>query len=68
MSKLYQNETIYSLSTVILLYFLNKPYYCIVFFKDFEPVAYPVNDYGKFYTGDSYIVLNVRMFSNNLFK
>jgi len=23
-------------------------------------VPYPVKDYGKFYTGDSYIVINVR--------
>lgn len=27
--------------------------------QNFEPVAYPKNDYGKFYEGDSYIVLNV---------
>ncbi|XP_050420821.1 actin depolymerising venom protein gelsolin 1-like [Adelges cooleyi] len=26
--------------------------------ENFEPVPYPVKDYGKFYTGDSYIVLN----------
>ncbi|XP_053946203.1 gelsolin [Anastrepha ludens] len=26
--------------------------------ENFEPVAYPKNDYGKFYSGDSYIVLN----------
>ncbi|XP_050429100.1 actin depolymerising venom protein gelsolin 1-like [Adelges cooleyi] len=26
--------------------------------EDFEPVPYPVKEYGKFYTGDSYIVLN----------
>ncbi|KAL7025953.1 hypothetical protein ACKWTF_013721 [Chironomus riparius] len=26
--------------------------------ENFEPKAYPKNDYGKFYTGDSYIVLN----------
>ncbi|XP_016974948.1 gelsolin isoform X2 [Drosophila rhopaloa] len=26
--------------------------------EDFEPVAYPKNNYGKFYTGDSFIVLN----------
>jgi len=26
--------------------------------EDFEPVPYPVKDYGKFYTGDSYIVIN----------
>jgi len=26
--------------------------------ENFEPVAYPKVDYGKFYTGDSYIVLN----------
>ncbi|KAB0801152.1 hypothetical protein PPYR_05506 [Photinus pyralis] len=25
--------------------------------EDFKPVAYPVKDYGKFYTGDSYIIL-----------
>jgi len=28
--------------------------------EDFEPVPYPVKDYGKFYTGDSYIVVNSR--------
>ena len=27
---------------------------------NFEPVAVAKNDYGKFFTGDSYIVLNVR--------
>lgn len=27
--------------------------------QNFEPVPYPKGDYGKFYTGDSYIVLNV---------
>ncbi|XP_049954281.1 gelsolin, cytoplasmic isoform X1 [Schistocerca serialis cubense] len=26
--------------------------------ENFEPVAYPKKDYGKFHTGDSYIVLN----------
>ncbi|XP_050533293.1 actin depolymerising venom protein gelsolin 1-like [Daktulosphaira vitifoliae] len=26
--------------------------------EDFEPVPYPLKDYGKFYTGDSYIILN----------
>ncbi|GAB0094218.1 Gelsolin [Sergentomyia squamirostris] len=28
--------------------------------ENFEPVAYPKNDYGKFYEGDSYIVLNTK--------
>jgi len=28
--------------------------------EDFEPVPYPLKDYGKFYTGDSYIVINSR--------
>ena len=27
--------------------------------QNFEPIAYPKKEYGKFYTGDSYIVLNV---------
>jgi gelsolin len=27
---------------------------------NFEPVAVAKNDYGKFFTGDSYIVLNVK--------
>lgn len=27
--------------------------------QNFQPVVYPKNDYGKFYEGDSYIVLNV---------
>lgn len=26
--------------------------------ENFEPVVYPKNNYGKFYTGDSFIVLN----------
>ncbi|CAO1422019.1 unnamed protein product, partial [Diamesa serratosioi] len=26
--------------------------------ENFEPIPYPKSDYGKFYTGDSYIVLN----------
>ncbi|XP_041673741.1 gelsolin isoform X2 [Drosophila eugracilis] len=26
--------------------------------ENFEPVPYPKNDYGKFYTGDSFIILN----------
>ncbi|ENN79901.1 hypothetical protein HUJ04_003671 [Dendroctonus ponderosae] len=29
--------------------------------EDFKPVAYPNNQYGKFYTGDSYIVLNTKV-------
>ncbi|VVC37887.1 Hypothetical protein CINCED_3A017595 [Cinara cedri] len=33
--------------------------------EDFEPVPYPVKDYGKFYTGDSYIVLNSIADKNN---
>lgn len=28
--------------------------------ENFEPVAYPKTDYGKFYSGDSYIVLNTK--------
>ncbi|RZC38446.1 gelsolin, partial [Asbolus verrucosus] len=28
---------------------------------NFKPVAYPQNDYGKFYTGDSYLVLNTKI-------
>ncbi|XP_026475030.1 gelsolin isoform X2 [Ctenocephalides felis] len=28
--------------------------------ENFEPVAYPKNDFGKFYTGDSYIILNTK--------
>ncbi|XP_061400521.1 gelsolin-like [Musca vetustissima] len=30
--------------------------------ENFEPVPYPKNNYGKFYTGDSFIVLNVSIF------
>lgn len=29
--------------------------------EDFKPVPYPKNQYGKFYSGDSYIVLNTRV-------
>lgn len=29
----------------------------LLFFQNFEPVRYPAKDYGKFYTGDSYIIL-----------
>ncbi|KAL1516715.1 hypothetical protein ABEB36_000590 [Hypothenemus hampei] len=29
--------------------------------EDFKPVPYPKNQYGKFYTGDSYIVLNTQV-------
>ncbi|KAG5880800.1 hypothetical protein JTB14_030818 [Gonioctena quinquepunctata] len=32
--------------------------------EDFKPVAYPKNQYGKFYTGDSYIVLNTKIRNN----
>ncbi|EDW05022.1 GH23246 [Drosophila grimshawi] len=28
--------------------------------ENFEPVPYPPNNYGKFYTGDSFIILNTR--------
>lgn len=28
-------------------------------FQNFSPVPYPNKDFGKFYTGDSYIILNV---------
>lgn len=31
--------------------------------QNFEPVPYPKGDYGKFFTGDSYIVLNVSHFN-----
>lgn len=34
----------------------------IISLQNFEPVPVPVKEYGKFYTGDSYIVLNVRVF------
>ncbi|XP_015366663.1 PREDICTED: gelsolin-like [Diuraphis noxia] len=33
--------------------------------EDFEPVPYPVKDYGKFFTGDSYIVLHSKEGKNN---
>uniref|UniRef100_A0A336MY83 CSON002905 protein n=1 Tax=Culicoides sonorensis TaxID=179676 RepID=A0A336MY83_CULSO len=29
--------------------------------ENFAPVAYPKNDYGKFYDGDSYIVMNTKV-------
>lgn len=29
------------------------------FLQNFKPVAYPQEEFGKFYTGDSYIILNV---------
>ncbi|KAJ8955341.1 hypothetical protein NQ318_003435 [Aromia moschata] len=32
--------------------------------EDFRPVAYPKNQYGKFYTGDSYIVLATKVRKN----
>ncbi|XP_055624817.1 gelsolin-like isoform X1 [Toxorhynchites rutilus septentrionalis] len=32
--------------------------------ENFEPVAVPKNSYGKFYTGDSYIVLNTKQTKN----
>lgn len=28
--------------------------------ENFEPIPYPKSDYGKFYTGDSYIVMNTK--------
>jgi len=34
--------------------------------EDFKPVAYPKNEYGKFYSGDSYIVLNTKEKNNVL--
>lgn len=36
--------------------------------ENFEPVTYPKNDYGKFYSGDSYIVLNTKQSKNNVFS
>lgn len=30
-----------------------------LYFQDFEPVPYPAKYYGKFYEGDSYIILKV---------
>lgn len=38
---------------------LNLSCITLFFLQNFEPVPYPKKDYGKFYTGDSYIVLNV---------
>ncbi|KAF5272844.1 hypothetical protein FQR65_LT00440 [Abscondita terminalis] len=35
--------------------------------EDFKPVAYPKKDYGKFYTGDSYIILHTKE-KNGLFS
>ena len=29
--------------------------------EDFQPVPLPKSDYGKFYTGDSYIILKVKI-------
>lgn len=37
----------------------------IFFFQNFEPVPYPKKEHGKFYTGDSYIILNVCRLSMN---
>lgn len=34
----------------------------LVLFQNFKPVAYKKGDYGKFYTGDSYIVLFVSIY------
>lgn len=35
--------------------------------ENFQPVPLPKSDYGKFYTGDSYIVLQVHVVFNFLF-
>lgn len=32
--------------------------------ENFAPVSYPKNDYGKFYSGDSYLVLNTKQDKN----
>lgn len=31
-----------------------------IYFQNFEPVAVPASDHGKFFTGDSYIILNTK--------
>lgn len=42
-----------------MYWILIKSYFNFIILQNFEPVPYPKSDYGKFYTGDSYIVLNV---------
>lgn len=32
------------------------------YFQNFRPVAYPKNEYGKFYSGDSYVLLFVSVY------
>lgn len=34
--------------------------------EDFKPVPYPLNEYGKFYEGDSYIILVTRIKNNGV--
>lgn len=44
-------------------YYLNSFLYdYFVFLQDFDPVAVSAADFGKFYKGDSYIVLKVSRF------
>lgn len=33
--------------------------YLLIFLQNFQVKEWPMEDYGKFYEGDSYIVLNV---------
>lgn len=51
-------ENCQSLTIIGKNHFLNVVYR-VSFFQKFEPVPVPEKSYGKFYSGDSYIVLNV---------
>ena len=39
--------------------FINDVLFCFIIWQKFEVTDWPEEDYGKFYSGDSYIILNV---------
>lgn len=45
---------------------LPRYYRCFCSPQNFAPVPYPKNDYGKFYSGDSYIVLETKQARDKL--
>lgn len=51
-------KTMYSMSTIYSSSMLTSMIF-FFFLKKFKVTLWPVEDYGKFYDGDSYIILNV---------
>lgn len=53
------NDRTTNISALIKIQLFSQTNVNNIYFQNFEPVAVPTRDHGKFFTGDSYIILNV---------